>query len=74
VTISEQAISDAQPALILSSTELPRTLLILSGYFIRGWISCVIYSIHAYVRGGLLPADWAGDVEEPMMDFGERKD
>jgi putative transposase len=29
-------------------------------------------SFHAYVRRGLLPADWAGDVEEPMMDFGER--
>ena len=29
-------------------------------------------SFHVYVRRGLLPADWAGDVEEPMMDFGER--
>ena len=23
---------------------------------------------------GLLPADWAGDVDEPTMDFGERRD
>lgn len=30
-------------------------------------------SFHAYVRRGLLPADWAGDVEEPMTDFGERR-
>ena len=30
-------------------------------------------SFHAYVRRGLLPADWAGDVAEPMMDFGERR-
>jgi putative transposase len=30
-------------------------------------------SFHAYVRRGLLPADWAGDVEEPTTDFGERK-
>jgi hypothetical protein len=30
-------------------------------------------SFHAYVRHGLKPADWAGDVEEPMMDFGERR-
>jgi len=30
-------------------------------------------SFHVYVRRGLLPADWAGDVEEPMTDFGERK-
>ena len=30
-------------------------------------------SFHAYVRGGLLPADWAGDVDEARMDFGERK-
>jgi putative transposase len=29
-------------------------------------------SFHAYVRRGVLPADWAGDVEETMMDFGER--
>jgi putative transposase len=29
-------------------------------------------SLHAYVRRGVLPADWAGDAEEPMMDFGER--
>jgi putative transposase len=28
---------------------------------------------HVYVRRGLLPADWAGDVDEPMMDFGERR-
>jgi putative transposase len=30
-------------------------------------------SFHAYVRRGVLPADWAGDVDEPMMDFGERR-
>jgi putative transposase len=30
-------------------------------------------SFRAYVRRGLLPADWAGDVEEPTMDFGERR-
>ncbi|MBN8935011.1 MAG: transposase [Rhizobiales bacterium] len=30
-------------------------------------------SFHAYVRRGLLSADWAGDVDESMMDFGERK-
>ncbi len=29
-------------------------------------------SFHAYVRRGLLSADWAGDVDESMMDFGER--
>jgi putative transposase len=29
-------------------------------------------SFHAYVRRGLLPLDWAGDIDEPMMDFGER--
>jgi len=29
-------------------------------------------SFHAYVRRGLLPADWAGDVDEPTMEFGER--
>jgi putative transposase len=31
-------------------------------------------SFHVYVRRGLLPADWAGDIEEAMMDFGERRD
>ena len=30
-------------------------------------------SFHAYVRRGLLPTDWAGDVDEPTMDFGERR-
>jgi putative transposase len=30
-------------------------------------------SFHAYVRRGQLPDDWAGDVEEPRMDFGERR-
>jgi putative transposase len=30
-------------------------------------------SFHAYVRRGLLPADWAGGVSEPMMNVGERK-
>ncbi len=29
-------------------------------------------SFHVYVRRGLLPADWAGDVDEARMDFGER--
>jgi putative transposase len=28
-------------------------------------------SFHAHVRRGLLPADWAGDVDEASMDFGE---
>jgi putative transposase len=31
-------------------------------------------SFHAYVRRGLLPVDWAGDVDEPTMDFGERRE
>lgn len=31
-------------------------------------------SFHAYVRRGVLPVDWAGDVDEPVMEFGERKD
>ena len=30
-------------------------------------------SFHAYVRRGLLPADWAGDVNDTRMDFGERR-
>ena len=30
-------------------------------------------SFHLYVRCGVLPADWAGDVEESMMGFGERR-
>ncbi len=30
-------------------------------------------SFHRYVRQGLLPSDWAGDVDEARMDFGERK-
>ena len=30
-------------------------------------------SFHVYVRRGLQPADWAGDIKEPMMDFGERR-
>jgi putative transposase len=30
-------------------------------------------SFHAYVRRGVLPDDWAGDIDEPMMDFGERR-
>lgn len=28
-------------------------------------------SFHAYVRRGVLPADWAGDGGEPMINFGE---
>lgn len=31
-------------------------------------------SFHAYVRRGLLPADWAGGVDEGLMDFGEPRD
>jgi putative transposase len=30
-------------------------------------------SFHAYVRRGLFPADWAGDIDEAAMDFGERR-
>jgi putative transposase len=30
-------------------------------------------SFHVYVRRGLKPADWAGDVNEARMDFGERR-
>ena len=30
-------------------------------------------SLHVYVRRGLLPADWAGAADEPIMDFGERR-
>ena len=40
-------------------------------------VSCVrewpYSSFHVYVRRGLLPADWAGDVDEGRMDFGERR-
>ena len=31
-------------------------------------------SFHIHLRRGLLPADWAGDANEPMMDFGERRE
>ena len=31
-------------------------------------------SFQVYVRRGLLPADRAGDVNEPTIDFGERTD
>ena len=31
-------------------------------------------SFHVCVRRGLKPADWGGDVEEPMMHFGERRE
>jgi putative transposase len=31
-------------------------------------------SFHHYVQQGLLPADWAGNVEEHGRGFGERKD
>jgi putative transposase len=31
-------------------------------------------SFHAYVRRGLIPEDWAGDVKEGNMNFGERGD
>ncbi len=31
-------------------------------------------SFHAYVRRGLLPLDWAGNVGENTMEFGERKE
>ncbi len=30
-------------------------------------------SFHVYVRRGVLPAEWAGDGEEPMGDFGEHR-
>jgi putative transposase len=30
-------------------------------------------SFHIYVKRGLKPADWGGYVEDPMMDFGERR-
>ena len=30
-------------------------------------------SFHVYVRRGLLPADWARDVDEARMDLGERR-
>jgi putative transposase len=30
-------------------------------------------SFHVHVRRGLKAADWAGDVEEPMMNFGETR-
>ena len=30
-------------------------------------------SFHRYVRQGLLPADWAGNVVEGQTDFGERR-
>jgi REP-associated tyrosine transposase len=29
-------------------------------------------SFHRYVREGVLPHDWAGDVSEKGQDFGER--
>ena len=29
-------------------------------------------SFHVYVRRGVLPADWAGDANETITDFGER--
>ena len=31
-------------------------------------------SFHAYVRNGLLPADWAGDVADGGLSFGEPRD
>jgi hypothetical protein len=42
-------------------------------YFSTAMLEWPYSSFHVYVRRGLLPADWAGDVEEPMMDFGERR-
>ena len=30
-------------------------------------------SFHIYVKRGLLPVDWAGDVSEATLDFGERR-
>jgi putative transposase len=30
-------------------------------------------SFHLYARRGLLPSDWAGDADEPEINFGERK-
>ena len=37
---------------------------------VRDW---AYSSFHVYVRRGLLPTDWAGDVDEAKMDFGERR-
>jgi len=31
-------------------------------------------SFHRYVRDGLVPQDWGGDVREPAGDYGERRD
>jgi putative transposase len=31
-------------------------------------------SFHTYVRRGILPPDWAGDIGETTIDFGERTD
>jgi putative transposase len=30
-------------------------------------------SFHQYVRRGLLPSDWGGDVKDGRGDFGERR-
>ena len=34
---------------------------------------CPYSSFHLYVRRGLKPADWAGEAEQPVMDFCERR-
>ena len=43
----------------------------------HGWVSRVSdwphSSFHAYVRRGVPPADWAGDVSQAAVDFGERR-
>jgi putative transposase len=43
----------------------------------HGLVGCVCdwphSSFHRYVREGLLPEDWGGDVAEAVGDFGERK-
>jgi len=31
-------------------------------------------SFHLYVRRGILPEDWAGDVDEDRINFGERRE
>ena len=52
----------------------PDFALLYPGYLLVSRVREWPYSsFHVYVRRGLLPADWAGDVEEPMMDFGERR-
>src|SRR3954469_11107416 len=43
----------------------------------HGLVRCVVdwphSTFHQYVRRGILPADWAGTVGEPLGNFGERR-